>query len=169
MIKRSILVILSCIFISPLTFSVAASDEAVCRAKEAGNAIALTFDDGPHPKYTAEILEILKKYGVNATFFVIGKNAEEYPELVAREAGEGHEIGNHSYSHTYFSRSGDNEISREIEKCEKIVEGISGLETSLLRPPGGLYGGSLKTIAKGMSYRIVLWGNRTSHRTNSQQ
>ncbi len=61
--------------------------------------IALTFDDGPHPKYTTEILDLLNEYNIKATFFVLGKFAEQYPEIIKRQAKEGHEIGNHTYSH----------------------------------------------------------------------
>ena len=63
--------------------------------------IALTFDDGPHPYQTDKILALLEKYDIKATFFVIGKNAELYPDIVKRELDEGHEIGNHSYSHIF--------------------------------------------------------------------
>ena len=65
--------------------------------------VALTFDDGPHPRYTPKILEILEEYGIKATFFVVGVNAENYPDTIEKVIKAGHEIGNHTYSHPHVS------------------------------------------------------------------
>jgi hypothetical protein len=90
----------------------------------AGGIVALTFDDGPNPNTTPQILDILKKNNVKATFFVIGKNAERYPEIIKRIMDEGHLIGNHSYSHIDFSRSSDAAIREEdkgkIRRFDKL-------------------------------------------------
>ena len=76
--------------------------------------IAITFDDGPHPKETAKILDVLKKYDAKATFFVVGKHVKWYPDSVIRASKEGHEIGNHTYTHINVSKNGYNKIKKEI-------------------------------------------------------
>ena len=81
--------------------------------------IALTFDDGPNSLYTPRILDILKKYKVKATFFLIGKNVEAYPKIAKRIADEGHCIGNHSYSHPDFILELNGQIEQEIKKSRK--------------------------------------------------
>lgn len=97
--------------------------------------IALTFDDGPDPQYTPAILDILKREGVPATFFVIGKQAEEHPDLVARIWNEGHGIGNHSYTHPNLARTGQDRTLLEIAATQRIIEAITGHTTTLFRPP----------------------------------
>ena len=89
--------------------------------------IALTFDDGPHYKYTEEILDILKKYGVKATFFMIGANAEKHPHLARRVFSEGHEIGNHTYSHPHLKGLSENDIQKEIEASSAVIEKITNI------------------------------------------
>lgn len=85
------------------------TDTGVCGTSGEPKKIALTFDDGPHPKYTEQLLDGLKERGVAATFFVTGENAENYPDIIRREQDEGHLIGNHTYSHIqpHFPQPGD--------------------------------------------------------------
>ena len=130
-----------------LTFHGAKTDEKV---------VALTFDDGPHPTQTAEILDILEEYDVRATFFVIGKNAEANPELVKRELEEGHEVECHTYSHSYLQHLSYNEAKCEIERNESVLEGF-GASPSLIRPPGGIISDSLKRVCEEKDYKIILW------------
>lgn len=102
--------------------------------------IALTFDDGPDPMDTPEILDLLKQYDVRATFFVIGEKVKMYPELVKREALEGHEIANHTYNHIYFNkRMLEDKIHKEILYAEQIILDTTGHKPKLFRPPGGFY------------------------------
>ncbi|MBQ7669496.1 MAG: polysaccharide deacetylase family protein [Clostridia bacterium] len=119
--------------------------------------VALTFDDGPHPKYTDEILDILSEYGVKATFFVIGKNVEEHPEIIQREVREGHEIGNHTFDHFYMNSLNESSIADEIKKCECSVLSAGGPNTKLLRPPGGICSTKLKKQCAAADYNVVLW------------
>ena len=93
-LKRSLIILLV------LVLALHINSSLYCTATEP-KRIALTFDDGPHYKYTEEILDILKKYDVRATFFTVGTNVERFPELVQRELSEGHEVANHTYSHDY--------------------------------------------------------------------
>ena len=120
--------------------------------------IALTFDDGPHPKETHEILDILDKYNVKATFFVVGKHANWYSEPLKRAAKEGHEIGNHTFSHPDISNLGSDDIKREIKECEETLEKLTCKKTTLFRPPYGSYRQEkLAEIAKECGYKIILW------------
>lgn len=117
-------------------------------------AIALTFDDGPHPEKTAEILAILKKHDVKATFFLIGANAERYPETVKQIINEGHEIGNHTYTHNLKSKA--TEIN-DAERFDKLLEDNFGYKIKLFRPPGGIIKADTESIAQKLGYKIILW------------
>ena len=121
------------------------------------NKIAITFDDGPHPVYTPIILDILKEYGVHATFFLIGENAERNPDLVKRIQQEGHEIGNHTYLHKNLKENAAGCIYEEITKAEETIIRIADQRTKLLRPPGGLYDQQVCETARRLDYDIILW------------
>ena len=97
--------------------------------------VGLTFDDGPDPKWTPRILDILKARGVKAAFFLIGKNCENYPELVRRIVDEGHEIGNHTYSHRNLAVMSEWQIGLELTATQRLIESITGRSTTLFRPP----------------------------------
>ena len=124
--------------------------------------IALTFDDGPDKNYTDEILDILSEYGIKATFFVIGKNCEENPDVLRRIAIEGHEIGNHTYSHPHLSKLSRSSLESEIIRTENIVEKITGVKTSLFRPPEGVYSKNIAATSYALSYRAILWSVDTT-------
>ncbi len=119
--------------------------------------ISLTFDDGPHPRLTPMILDILKEYGVHATFFVVGENAERYPELVSRILSEGHEIGNHTFSHVEATKIDKETIREEIRHCEMVINRITGLKPRFFRPPCGAIDDELGDLCDSMDYRVVLW------------
>jgi peptidoglycan/xylan/chitin deacetylase (PgdA/CDA1 family)/spore germination protein YaaH len=99
------------------------------------NKIALTFDDGPDSTYTPQILDILKKYNAKATFFVIGANANQLPDILIREVQEGHEIGNHTYTHPNITTISNNQFSLELNTVQSLFAGILGRNTHLFRPP----------------------------------
>lgn len=119
--------------------------------------IALTFDDGPHPRNTPEILKILDKYGVKATFFVIGVNAKNYPEALSKIVESGHEIGNHTYSHKILKSRSKEEINKEIIDTEMEISKKSEYVTTLIRPPCGFYDQELISLANENGYKVVLW------------
>ena len=123
--------------------------------------IALTFDDGPHYKYTDEILDILEKYGVKATFFVIGVNAERHPEKVKRIASSGHEIGNHTYSHPHLKKVSAQELEAEIEKASEVISRLTGKKPVLFRPPEGYCGADVSSTAKKSGCDVILWSHDT--------
>ncbi len=122
-----------------------------------GKKIALTFDDGPHPFKTEKILDLLDKYEVKATFFVIGINAEKYPSIIADEAARGHEIANHSYSHTKLSKCTEERIKEEIERTDNVIKNAAGIIPKLFRPPEGAYSESIVKTAKEMGKSTVIW------------
>lgn len=113
--------------------------------KELAPKIALTFDDGPSI-YTEELLEGLKERNVKANFFIIGKSAETYPEIVKRAAREGHLIGNHTYSHVKISRLSETKAREEIEKTNEILEKLIKKEVEYVRPPFGVWEEELEDL-----------------------
>ena len=119
--------------------------------------IALTFDDGPHPKYTPEILDILKKYDVKATFFLIGENVALYPELVKRILSEGHEIGNHTFTHRKIGEYTEYQLSDEMEHCEAVIYEVVEYQPKLFRPPGGRLDNKVRKLAQAFDYKVILW------------
>ena len=120
-------------------------------------AVALTFDDGPDPNYTPLVLNALKKHGAHATFFLMGKRAQDYPELLKRMSLEGHEIGNHSFSHPDFNNKSKEFILEEIKKTSEIIEKTTGIEPGLFRPPGGYLSYDLVKLCKKENLIIAYW------------
>lgn len=119
--------------------------------------IALTFDDGPHPVYTPEILDILSEYGVRATFFTIGENVEYYNDIIGMEAAAGHEIGNHTYSHMNLKKLPYQSVCREIERTERAIYETIEYRTRLLRPPEGAFGNNVCLAAAELDYTVICW------------
>ncbi|MDD5083719.1 MAG: polysaccharide deacetylase family protein [Candidatus Moranbacteria bacterium] len=97
--------------------------------------VVLTFDDGPSEKYTPQVLDILKRYNVPATFFVMGLNANAHPDILKRIVSEGHEIGNHTYTHPDVSAISKDQFRVEIDATERLLEGLLGRKSLLFRPP----------------------------------
>jgi peptidoglycan/xylan/chitin deacetylase (PgdA/CDA1 family) len=120
-------------------------------------AVTLTFDDGPHPEFTPQILAILQRYHVRATFFVVGKMAEQYPDLVRAERAGGHVIGNHTYHHVNLTKIPDDEIAPEWQACEDVVKAITGDTMRFCRPPGGDYDRVVILAATDLGLTTVLW------------
>ncbi|HEY3416089.1 MAG TPA: polysaccharide deacetylase family protein [Armatimonadota bacterium] len=119
--------------------------------------IALTFDDGPHPKFTPRILALLKQYHAKATFFVVGEMAEKYPDLVRAEIAAGHSVGNHTYHHVNLTKILEGDVATEIKACGEVLQKINGRAPRLFRPPGGDYDQGVAEAAEALGYTIVLW------------
>ncbi len=119
--------------------------------------IALTFDDGPHPKHTPEILDILKYYDISATFFIVGENANKHEEIIERIINEGHEIGNHTFGHKYLGGKPRALVEREIDLCDDVIFNHAEYNTILFRPPGGIYDATLTSVCAERGYSVVLW------------
>jgi peptidoglycan-N-acetylglucosamine deacetylase len=119
-------------------------------------AIALTFDDGPWPTTTTQILDILKKNNIKATFFWVGRYLQTYPELGKQVASAGHAIGNHTWNHQYIKYNEDG-AAREIDRTSALIEELTGVKTSMFRPPGGILNNGLAAYAQKKNYAVIMW------------
>ena len=125
--------------------------------KNAYMKIALTFDDGPHPRYTPQILDVLDEYNIKATFFVVGVNAKNYPDTIEEVIKRGHEIGNHTYSHPHVSCLNSYTLKEEVEKCESAIYELMDYKTKLFRPPEGMIDADVRTVLRSLDYKVILW------------
>ena len=131
--------------------------QALWEVKSKEKVIAITFDDGPDPEQTSLILDVLKMNGARATFFVIGENAEKYPDVVRREAQEGHEIANHTYTHLMNNPPPVERIRKEVVRSQELLTAITGNKPVLFRPPGGIYNERMLQVMKREGLMTVLW------------
>src|SRR6266516_4851169 len=123
-----------------------------------GPYIAMTFDDGPSATLTPKVLDLLAAHHIKATFFVIGENVAEHPEIVARAAREGHEIGNHSWSHPNFGKMSDENVRRQLWRTDDAIKNATGKRPTLLRPPyGSITAREKRWIHDEFGYQIILW------------
>jgi peptidoglycan/xylan/chitin deacetylase (PgdA/CDA1 family) len=119
--------------------------------------VALTFDDGPHPVFTPEILRILAHYHARATFFMIGERMEKYPRIVKDVLEAGDAIGNHTYTHPHLEKESAAKVADELERCEQVIERQTGHRSNLFRPPRGYGDATIRQIAGERGYRTILW------------
>ena len=119
--------------------------------------VALTFDDGPHPRYTPKILNLLKEYNITATFFIIGINAQNYPDALKQIVASGCEIANHTFTHKNIRNMTESEIEKEILRCEQTIYNLTGIKTSLFRPPEGACVAQAKNAVSTLNYNMILW------------
>ena len=119
--------------------------------------VALTFDDGPDPVYTPQVLDVLARYDVQATFFVIGRRVDAHPELIRRIVAAGHAVGSHGYSHAILRGVWPSEIMTELEQSEVALYRAAGIRTRLFRHPGGMQGAFLPFITKAGGWQVVVW------------
>ncbi|WP_078546555.1 polysaccharide deacetylase family protein [Litchfieldia alkalitelluris] len=133
-------------------------DTVILRGPVGKNQVALTFDDGPDPRFTPQLLDVLKKNNVKATFFLMGARAEAFPDLVKRIQAEGHIIGNHTYWHPNLVEQGDlATLEREVTQTERVLEELLGYRTKLFRAPYGfLYNELVEKLAQ-MNYSVIGW------------
>src|SRR5213592_344618 len=123
-----------------------------------GPYIAITFDDGPSATLTPKLLDILAAHHIKATFFVIGENVAEHPEIVARATREGHEIGNHSWSHPNLAKMSQESVRRQLQRTDDAIKSATGNRPTLLRPPyGSITDREKHWIHDQFGYRIILW------------
>ena len=108
--------------------------------------VALTFDDGPSPKYTPQVLKILKRYGIHATFFVVAGNAKRHPKLVKAILADGNTIANHSMTHPKLTKISAKRLQYEVGGAQKVITKLTGKPTACLRPPFGLTNKRVKAV-----------------------
>ena len=128
----------------------------------AGNWVSITFDDGPHPKFTPRALNLLKEHGAKATFFCIGQQIENHPDIVRLILADGHSIGNHTYSHSKafgFFRS--EKVKNELAKTQSIVKELTGLEMNLYRPAFGVTNPQIGKAVKSLGLYSIGWSVRS--------
>lgn len=118
---------------------------------------ALTFDDAPHPLFAPLLLDTLRRLGVKATFFVIGRNAEAYPYFVRDLVAAGHELGNHTYHHVRLPGLSQEAIREEILRCNGVLEDLTGAPPRYFRPPGGRFDRTVLRVARELGLTTVFW------------
>lgn len=140
-------------------------DSPVYRVPVAQKTVALTFDDGPSPQFTPQILQILDAYGVKATFFVVGSQARLYPSLVREIAERGHVIGNHTFTHPSDIRElSEAQLLAELFLASRAVEQAAGIRPRLFRPPKGKISSRELWLVESHGYQVVLWSVSADHR-----
>ena len=134
-------------------------DIIIKKGNESEKVVALTFDDGPDEVFTPQVLDILKKYDVKATFFLIGEKVPYNKQIVKREKEEGHEIGNHTYTHINAAKKTKSEIESEVTKTQEAIKEITGEYPTLFRPPYRALSRDLCQVVKSKNMNIILWSN----------
>ncbi len=142
----------------PETFTPEAPRLTYTSVKVPGPYVAMTFDDGPHPDFTPRLLDILKQRGIKATFYLVGQNVVEYPQIVARMVAEGHEVGNHSWSHPFFTKMSESAVRSQLQRTHDAILQACGAAPTTLRPPYGAITNSQKQwISRDFGYPTIMW------------
>jgi peptidoglycan-N-acetylglucosamine deacetylase len=143
----------------------------VSHGSQAGGLVALTFDDGPDPAYTPQVLAILAKYNVRATFFMLGSQAARHPELAREVQAQGEVIGSHCYDHVSLLTASRHYVRSEISRAETELEKVLGEKPHFLRPPYGFHPPFLMEEAKKRDYLVVGWSlsSHDSSRLSAEQ
>ena len=147
-----------------LVFVVTIAMLAIATAANAGeggepapDSVGLTFDDGPHPRWTPIVLDILDEYGVKATFFVQGWKVEEYPEIAREIVERGHSIQVHGYGHATFTDMSDVRITESLRGTMNAIYGATGVRATCVRPPYGAHNARVERVADEVGLVMVMW------------
>jgi peptidoglycan-N-acetylglucosamine deacetylase len=119
--------------------------------------VALTFDDGPNPRYTPGLMQLLEKRRTKATFFVLGEMLRSSPSISAAQVSPLFEIGNHSYDHKQLTKLGDDAIIRELSRTEDLITSVTGRRSVLVRPPYGAADSRVRRLCAQEGYRVIQW------------
>lgn len=136
---------------------VSPASEVVWKVDTNQKLIALTFDDGPNPLFTPQILDLLKAYDAKATFFVLGSRVRMFPRIAIREVNEGHEIANHTFDHHYLKKISPEKLKLEIKQTQEAIFDVTEQIPHVFRPPGGFYDQALIDLAKEDQLTVVMW------------
>ncbi|AKU18734.1 hypothetical protein VV02_07895 [Luteipulveratus mongoliensis] len=131
----------------------------VWRGPAVGRGVALTFDDGPDPRWTPKVLERLAKHHVHATFFMLGRSVERYPDVARQVAEAGHEIGIHGWTHKDMTTIGLPDLTKIMKRTHAQISEATGRSPVLLRPPYGRFDAEVIYAATGFGYTIPLWSH----------
>jgi len=132
------------------------SRRLLCQVSTERKAVALTFDDGPHPRHTPWLLDMLAAKNIQATFFVVGRRVRRYRDVVARAFNEGHEIGNHGDHHLPLSALPAGLIARELNVCGDLVQGVTGTRPRFMRPPMGWINDTVLRVSRQQGFEPVI-------------
>ena len=120
--------------------------------------VAMTFDDGPHPQNTPRLLDMLAHFNIKATFYVIGRNVDRYPHIARRIVAEGHEIGNHTYTHRKLTSLSASEVRKEMQRTQDAIARATGVKPRTMRPPyGALRNDQRVAVMREFGYPTILW------------
>ena len=154
--KKGLALVLVIILLVTSVITVEAKNGFSHGARE-GKRIALSFDDGPHPTLTPHILNILDKYNITATFFMIGCNVENYPDVAKAVYQRGHEIGNHTFSHPHMKSLTQEMLRNEVLKTEQILKQNGISRPKLFRPPEGFRSTEQVNTLRSLGYQTIIW------------
>lgn len=132
------------------------------KVKPDAGTVALTFDDGPDPKYTPAILKILRENHIKATFFVVGELAKRHPDLIRAIHQDGHMIGNHSYDHPMLTHISFAKAQQEILKTNQVIENILGIKPLCFRPPYGAHNRRIDQYANSLGLAVLIWDTNST-------
>jgi peptidoglycan/xylan/chitin deacetylase (PgdA/CDA1 family) len=121
--------------------------------------VALTFDDGPNPPFTSQILDVLRRYNVKASFFDVGYLAQRYPDLVQQEMADGHIVGNHTWDHAHLPALSTNDITSEINNTSDELQKTTGTRPTFFRPPYGETDARTLTVINNLGLTTFMWNN----------
>lgn len=120
--------------------------------------VAMTFDDGPHATLTPKLLDLLKSRNIRATFYVVGRNVQTYPEIAKRIVDEGHEIANHTWSHPYLTKIGASRVKSEMDQTTEVIRKVTGVTPVTMRPPYGATGSALnRRMNEEFKMPVIMW------------
>ncbi|MHB8140969.1 MAG: polysaccharide deacetylase family protein [Vulcanimicrobiaceae bacterium] len=125
--------------------------------------VALTFDDGPNPPYTGEILDVLKQDGVHATFFLVGRAVAAYPNVVRREVKLGNAVGNHTWAHQHLDIMTPQQIATSLDRTENAIAAAAGVRPRIMRPPYGKRDWLVLGEVRRLGYTPVMWSVPLAH------
>lgn len=140
-----------------------AGPEVIASVVTSQKVVALTFDDGPDPKYTPTVLALARAKGIKVTFFLIGRMVQASPALAEEEVAEGHAIGNHTWDHHRLTPLTQRQSQSEITLCQDVLDRVCGVRPHLLRPPKGLWNPRAGGAAAGLGYPLILWSLELEH------
>lgn len=139
-----------------IMYEAAGGHKGVREVRTEQRVVALTFDDGPDENTTAKLLKVLKEHDAKATFFVMGRRAEELPDQLSQIIRDGHEIGNHGFSHKWLTKLSERELVDEIARTEAVIMTVAP-KPVLFRPPGAYYNERILTELKKRGYSMIMW------------